>query len=201
MKEITLYGAGGHSWAVVELIRSLDAFVPVAIVDDNPVCDEILKVPVYKTAAFTLTTDVCITIGNNRDRKKIVTLLTATYPNFVHRSAQLYPSVKMGKGVQVFPGVVLDAAAALGDFVIINNNVTIAHNTAVGNFAHVAINAAVAGDVQIGEGCLVGAGSVILPGVKLGAWSVVGAGAVVTKDVPENAIVVGNPAQIIKYTH
>lgn len=38
----------------------------------------------------------------------------------------------------------------------------------------------------------------IIPGVKIGNNVVVGAGAVVTKDVPDNCVVVGNPARILK---
>ena len=45
----------------------------------------------------------------------------------------------------------------------------------------------------------IGANAVILPGVTVGKGSVVGAGAIVTKDVPEYAIVGGNPAKVIKY--
>ena len=39
----------------------------------------------------------------------------------------------------------------------------------------------------------------VLPGVTIGENAVVGAGAVVTKDVPDNAVVVGTPAKVIKY--
>ena len=46
--------------------------------------------------------------------------------------------------------------------------------------------------------CWIGAGSTILPGVTVGENAVVGAGSVVTKDVPDNAIVAGNPAIIIR---
>ena len=45
-------------------------------------------------------------------------------------------------------------------------------------------------------GASIGANATILPGIKIGKNAMVGAGAVVTKDVPENAIVVGNPATI-----
>ena len=45
----------------------------------------------------------------------------------------------------------------------------------------------------------IGSKSVILPGVTIGENAVVGAGSIVTKDVPDNAIVAGNPAKIIKY--
>lgn len=200
MKAITLYGAGGHSWSVVELIRSLEGYMPVAIVDDHPKCEKILGIPVCKPADFSFTDDVCISIGDNRDRKRIARQIKAEFPSFVHSAAQLYPSVCCGKGVQIFPGAVLDAAVTVGSFVIVNNNATISHQTRVGDFAHIAINAVVAGNVTIGEGCLVGGASVILPGIKLGAWSVIGAGAVVTRDVPDHSIVAGNPARVIKPT-
>lgn len=49
----------------------------------------------------------------------------------------------------------------------------------------------------IKKGAAIGAGSVILPGVTIGEGSIVGAGSVVTKDVPDNAIVAGNPARTI----
>ena len=45
----------------------------------------------------------------------------------------------------------------------------------------------------------IGANSTILPGISLGENCMVGAGAVVTKSVPDNAVVVGNPAKIIRY--
>ena len=48
----------------------------------------------------------------------------------------------------------------------------------------------------IEEGASIGANATILPGIKIGQYAMVGAGAVVTKDVPENAIVIGNPATI-----
>lgn len=45
----------------------------------------------------------------------------------------------------------------------------------------------------------IGANATILPGITIGRYAMVGAGAVVTKDVPDYAVVVGNPAKIIRY--
>lgn len=52
--------------------------------------------------------------------------------------------------------------------------------------------------VVIGDDVWIGANAVVLPGVTIGRHSVVAAGAVVTKDVPDNSLVVGVPAKVIK---
>lgn len=51
----------------------------------------------------------------------------------------------------------------------------------------------------IKKGASIGANATILPSITLGENCMIGAGSVVTKDVPENALVVGNPARIVKY--
>ena len=50
----------------------------------------------------------------------------------------------------------------------------------------------------IKKGASVGANATILPGITIGYNSIVGAGSVVTKDIPDNVIVAGNPAKIIR---
>ncbi len=49
--------------------------------------------------------------------------------------------------------------------------------------------------VTVHQGASIGARAVVLGGVSIGAWALVGAGAVVTKDVPDHALVLGNPAR------
>lgn len=52
--------------------------------------------------------------------------------------------------------------------------------------------------VQIGDGAHIGAAAVVLKGVTIGAGATVGAGSVVTRDVPEGAVVAGNPARVVE---
>lgn len=51
---------------------------------------------------------------------------------------------------------------------------------------------------HVGENCFIGGNSLVLPGVRIGNGCIVGAGSVVTKSVPDNCIVAGNPAKIIR---
>ena len=53
-------------------------------------------------------------------------------------------------------------------------------------------------DTHIGKRCFIGANAIIMCGVKIGDEVIIGSGAIVTKDVPDNCIVAGNPARILK---
>lgn len=52
---------------------------------------------------------------------------------------------------------------------------------------------------RLGADCWLGHGAIVLPGVSVGIGAAVGAGAVVTKDVPDFAVVAGNPARVLRY--
>ena len=82
--------------------------------------------------------------------------------------------------------MVIHARAVIGKNCVIGQCVTIG-----GRSKHYAVPI-------IGDNVYIGAGAKILGPVKIGANSVIGAGAVVLNDVPENSIVVGVPAKVIK---
>ena len=56
----------------------------------------------------------------------------------------------------------------------------------------------IAKEVNIGNNVWIGTHAVILPGIKVGDNAIIGAGAVVNRDVPENAVVAGVPAKIVR---
>ena len=52
--------------------------------------------------------------------------------------------------------------------------------------------------VRIGKNCWLGAGVIVLPGITIGDNAVIGAGSIVTKDIPSNAVAVGNPCRVLR---
>lgn len=82
----------------------------------------------------------------------------------------------------------------------IGNNVTLAPHVHI--LAHDASTKRVLGYTKLGgvkihDNVFIGARSIILPGVEIGENSIIGAGSVIVKDVPDNVVVAGNPAQIL----
>lgn len=102
----------------------------------------------------------------------------------------------IGKNVVITSGLLAMARGGI----TIEDNVMIAANVQLISNNHDPYDRMVlpCKPVRIKTGAWVGAGATILPGVTVGRHAIVGAASVVTRDVPDYAVVVGNPARVIK---
>jgi len=107
-------------------------------------------------------------------------------------------SLAHGQGLYVNAGCTLGAASEFGEWVFINRGASIGHHARFGDFVSVGPGAVVSGSVTLGRGSVIGAGAVVLPELHIGSNCVLGAGSVVTKDVPDNCLVLGSPAKVIR---
>jgi acetyltransferase-like isoleucine patch superfamily enzyme len=139
-----------------------------------------------------------ITIGKNTRIRHHASLLCYSANN----QQQLTPSLIIGSNVYINSGFKALVAAKL----VIEDNVTIANDVSVITENH-GLDASTASyldndlqvkDVIIHQGAWIGENAILLPGVTIGKKSIVGAGSIVTKDIPDYAMAVGNPARVIK---
>ena len=107
---------------------------------------------------------------------------------------EIHPGAKIGKNLFIDHGM----GVVIGETSEIGNNVTIYHMATLGGIAP-SINSNEQRQVKrhptLGDCVVVGSGAQILGPVIIGANAKIGANAVVTKDVPENAVMVGIPAK------
>ncbi|WP_298505745.1 NeuD/PglB/VioB family sugar acetyltransferase [uncultured Maribacter sp.] len=143
-------------------------------------------------------------IGNNKTRTRYLRELQNKgfeIPNFIHSSVIINKDVKIGNGSYILPGVIVMPHTKVDDFVIISMGVKIAHHTVLQEGTFVATGANIGANVILKKRAFSGIGAIITTGVKIiGKDSIIGSGAVIIKDIPDYAVVVGNPGKIIKYT-
>ncbi len=120
---------------------------------------------------------------------------------------------KIGVDTNICSHCFIENNVIIGDRVTIKNGVSLYDGLRIGNDVFIGPNVAFTNDkyprskhtpakfleTYIDNGASIGAGAVILPGIRIGQNAMVGAGSVVTRSVPQNAIVVGNPARIVGY--
>lgn len=89
------------------------------------------------------------------------------------------------------------SGAKLGDHVALRSGSHVAHDCRIGDFVMIGINAVICGYGIVQDGAHIAPGAVVREGVTIGHYSVVGLGAIVIADVPDGAVVAGNPARVI----
>jgi len=216
-KPFLIWGSSGHAKVLLDMLEEIGAKV-VALVDNDSNAKSIVKnVPVfhgieglqrYLTGVRNfsdLSAAVAIGGAKGKDRIEITALLKAYgvgVPTLRHSSCIASPSAKWGFGCHLFAGTVIAADVVIGDVCILNHNATVDHECILGNGVHIAPGSTLCGCVTVGDYTMIGAGSVILPRVKIGRNTIIGAGSVVTRDVGDDQIFIGNPANPIKrYEH
>ena len=129
----------------------------------------------------------------------------------VHDQVNLY-KCKIGKNCKIDSFVYIEGGVVIGDNCKIRPFVFIPTGVVIENDVFIGPNVVFTNDkypkargdwkllhTRVKIGASIGANSVILPGVTIGKRAMVGAGSVVTMDVPDNAVMTGNPAQILRY--
>ena len=126
--------------------------------------------------------------------------------------AHVMKGARIGSNCNIGEQCFVEGGATIGDNVVLKNGVAVWEGVDIGDRVFVGPNAVFTNDIVprakvfkesvptvVREGASIGANATIRCGIQIGAWAMIGAGAVVTRDVPDYALVIGNPARVRGY--
>ncbi|HOG19078.1 MAG TPA: acetyltransferase [Salinivirgaceae bacterium] len=147
--------------------------------------------------------EVFVPIGNNAIRTSIIRKFREAgfkTPSFIHEKTIIDKTVNLGNTVYILPGTNIMPHATIGDCTMISMGVNIAHHTTIADGCFFSQGTNIGASIQIKELAYIGISATLMTGVKtIGRNALIGAGAVVIKDVPDNAVMAGVPAKLLRY--
>jgi acetyltransferase EpsM len=212
MKNIIIVGAGGHAAELVDYITHYNKVWEdhnqinlIGLLDDEKSNFDHYEyqkpfLGPIKDHEIRLDVEYLMGIANLKFRKQIVEEFEskgAVFTGFVHPTAQISPSAKIGKGVVISHSTSLGPKVDIGDHTIINSRCTIGHDTHIGKFNFISPIVALSGNTKIGENNLIGTNVITIPGTEIGDNNKIGAGVVLFFNVASNKTIVGNKPRII----
>jgi sugar O-acyltransferase (sialic acid O-acetyltransferase NeuD family) len=204
MKEVVIIGYSGHGLVACDILQASGRKI-VAYCDNNFKQNNIFELPYWgaenspENIERLAYHDYFVAIGDNMIRRKIILHLMALIQaptQAIHPTAIIASHTTIEAGVMLGARCIINPLAHIGVGTICNTASVIEHECVVGNFCHIAPTAVLCGNVVVGDGSFIGANAVVKPNVRIGRNVTVGAGAVVLSDLPDHAMVVGNPARI-----
>ena len=123
---------------------------------------------------------------------------TCKFITLVSPDSYIASTVTLGDGCLVSHKCVIDSYAIINSFVTINRSSSIGHHTVIGEFTTINPNTHIAGNCKIGKNVQIGMSVTIIDGITIGDNAIIGANSFVNKNVPENVLVYGSPAKIIR---
>ena len=195
--ELILYGGGGFSEIVIDILKVTHAYNTYGIIDMSyPDIKDVMGVPViagdeglqqYFDAGYRKIFN-CVGVTRKPAYEKLKKY-GFEFPNVIHAKAILEPSVKIGEGNLICAGAIVGAQVQIGNDCVINAGAIISHDCIISDNCHVASGAVLAGIVTVGENTLIGQNVTVYSRVKIGKNVVIENGCSIFKDVPDDTVV------------
>lgn len=144
-----------------------------------------------------------ISIGDNWVRYYVSSQIKKQIPNFnfvnaIHPSVIIGDNVQLGKGVVMMAGCIINPKSKIGDFTFFATGAQIDHDCNIKDYSSISAGSITGGYVTLGEFSAITLGVTIVDRLKIGKNTVIGAGSLILKDIPDNVLVYGNPARIVR---
>jgi len=115
--------------------------------------------------------------------------------SFVHPTALVAPTARVGAGTIICPLAIVSDAVTLGRGTLVNYHASLGHDAATGDFCVLSPNAALGGHARLDDDVFLGLSASVGPGKRIGARSKVAANSAALADVPADTLVVGVPGR------
>lgn len=147
-----------------------------------------------------------LSMGNLAIRKDLYTRIISKggeIPILIHPSCNVSRRAKIGNGVQIMPGSIIQGDSSVGSNTVITVNTVVAHGVKIGSNCLISGNVMVGAYAIIGNMTHIGQGATIVSGKvnRIGNNCILGAGSTLLSDMPDNTVFVGQPAHFIKHTN
>jgi len=196
MRQIAIYGAGGHGKVVADIAR-LNGYDDILFIDDG--MDGHLSFGDFVQMKADI--PVAFGVGDAHIRAALYRKCLEYglhVQTLIHPNAVLAEGVQIGEGTVVMANSVVNSDTLIGKCCILNTSSVVEHDNRIGDFVHISPKAACAGDVAIGDYTHIGMGSCIIQGITVGRECVVGAGSVVIDAIGDRILAYGNPCKPVK---
>lgn len=210
-KRIILFGGGNQVHYTIDIIEKENKYEVVGIIDsahsigaDRYGYKVLGRQENIKDIVEQHNIDAgIITIGDNWSRFKVHQSITEQIPNFefinaIHPSVIIGKNVRLGLGVVMMAGVIVNPLAKIGNFTFFATGCQIEHDCVIEDYASVSAGSVMGGYVKIGKFSAVTLGVTILDRLTIGENSVIGSGSLVLKNIPDNVLAHGNPINKIR---
>ena len=120
-------------------------------------------------------------------------------PSYVHPSVFLSPTSIVKHACFIYPCCNIDAGVVIENGAILNNSVTVSHNSRIGTCSYISPGVVISGNVTMGENVFIGAGTMLINNISIGDNCIIGAGTVITRSLPPNSSAIGNPMRVLNH--
>ena len=196
-KDLILVGGGGHCNACLDVLRLLNLYNVVGIIEKNNFkLEKLHNVSVFKDQklknyrrsieTFLLTIGK---IGKSKIREtkyNELSSLDIELVSLISPTAYVSTSAEIAKGVNIMHQALININVRIGENTIINSQSLVEHDSSIGSHCHISTGVKINGGVKIGNNTFIGSGTVIHEGITIGNNVIVGAGSIIDRNLPND---------------